>query len=363
MSLRRIIFLPPLATMAAPWRLVDEAGHVLQSGMLEPDGTGLQYDVPTVAVVSGADVAVRWLNLPKGSPAQVLATARWQMGDLLAQDMANSTLAIGPQDADGRTVVAAVSNTLLAGWQSWLEGAGLDPVAMVPDSLCIAPDGGEAIVAPKYWADVVVVADGLTATIQPELVGLLLAGRKPRYLTPDEAEKALVKGAASPVLNLLDGLVPASCGVGKGWRRVAVMAACVIVSPLVLMLAILVRDDMKTRSALEMARTEAVALMPDVATADDPLSVVEKRLAQMAPAGGHSRTLAALFETLEPIAGAGVSEVNAIGHELRATLRLPDETAVETVRNGLAQRGLSMTACDPVPEGGVLVCNLTAEAL
>ena len=363
MSLRRIIFLPPLATLAAPWRIVDTEGLVVQSGVLEPDGTLPDADMPTVALVSGTDVAVRWLILPKGSVAQVRAAARWQMGDVLAQDLSTSVIATGPQDAQGRTAVVAVSEALMAGWQTWLSGAGLSPEHIVPDCLCIQPDGGEAVVVPTMGADVVVVAEGLSATVQPELVELVLAGRQARHLSVEEGEAALLRGAAMPVLNLLDGLAPMTKSAGKAWRRVAVLAACVLVSPLVLMLAQTVRDDMKTRSAMDQGRGVAVALMPDVATADDPLAVAEERLSQMAPAGGHVRTVSALFEVLEPMSGAGISEVNAVGHELRATVRLPDQAAVDALREGLLQKGLSMTACDPVSEDGAVVCTLSAEAL
>lgn len=363
MSMRRIIFLPPLASMAAPWWLLDEGGSVLQSGRLEPDGALLEGDVPTVAVVSGADVAVRWLLLPKGRPVQVLAAARWQMGDVLAQDMSGSVVAIGPQDAQGRTAVAAVANSLMAGWHAWLSGAGLDPVAMVPDCLCIAQDEYEAVVAPTLWADQIVVAEGMSVTVQPELVELLLAGRKARYLAESEAEAALLRGGYNPVLNLFDGLAPVAKREGKVWRRVVVLAACALISPLVLMLAALIRDDMKSRSALDEAKATAAAYMPDTATNDDPLAVVESRLSEMAPAGGHVRTVAALFETLEPVTGAGISEINAVGPELRATVRLPDQAAIDVMRDGLAQRGLSMSACDPVSEDGAVICNLSAEAL
>ena len=65
MTLTRLLLLAPSADQPSPWLAVDRDGRVLQRGLLTPDrASAPPTPMRTVAVAPGADVMVRWLDLP-----------------------------------------------------------------------------------------------------------------------------------------------------------------------------------------------------------------------------------------------------------------------------------------------------------
>ena len=96
MSQTRIVIIPPAASMPAPFLTFDEGGRVLQRGSLLLEDPQTTPDVRTVAVAPGADVLVRWLDLPVGGAAQVRAAARWALKDELAGDPERTVVAVAP---------------------------------------------------------------------------------------------------------------------------------------------------------------------------------------------------------------------------------------------------------------------------
>ena len=85
MTLTRLLLLAPSADQPSPWLAVDRDGHVLQRGLLTPDRAGAPPSpMRTVAVAPGADVMVRWLDLPGRNEAQGRAAALWALRDDLA---------------------------------------------------------------------------------------------------------------------------------------------------------------------------------------------------------------------------------------------------------------------------------------
>ena len=142
MSQTRIVIIPPAASMPAPFLTFDEGGRVLQRGSLLLEDPQTTPDVRTVAVAPGADVLVRWLDLPVGGAAQVRAAARWAMKDELAGDPDRTVVAVAPAARGEETaprLVAAVSAGLLEAWIDYLASLGVRPVAVTPDCLLAPP--------------------------------------------------------------------------------------------------------------------------------------------------------------------------------------------------------------------------------
>ena len=127
MSQTRIVIIPPAASMPAPFLTFDEGGRVLQRGSLLLEDPQTTPDVRTVAVAPGADVLVRWLDLPVGGAAQVRAAARWALKDELAGDPERTVVAVAPAARGEETaprLVAAVSAGLLEAWIDYLAPLG-----------------------------------------------------------------------------------------------------------------------------------------------------------------------------------------------------------------------------------------------
>lgn len=361
--MQRIVFLPPFAGMAAEWHMVDAEGHRLQSGRLLPDDPPFADQVSTIAVVPGADVAVRWLDLPQGSAAQRRAAARWRLGEAVSQSLDDAVLVTGPTDAAGRTLVAAARPAMVQAWQDWLEGVGVQPQAMVPDCLCLAVPLHGLVSAPAIaGSDVLVAGEGLSLSVQADLLPLFTEGQPVTALDTEQALAALLAGAADPVVNLLDTAVTKG-GYGAGWRRLAVLAACVVVSPLVLMLAGALRDEWAARQALSRAGELAVQMVPQAADAASPLEAAETILSEGPPRGGQVRMLAGLFAAVEATDGARLQDLDARGTEIRGVIRLTDTGAVQTLQRALENQGLALNPCDPVHEDGAVVCNLSVREL
>ncbi|MEM6850635.1 MAG: type II secretion system protein GspL, partial [Pseudomonadota bacterium] len=101
----------------------------------------------TLAIVPGAHVALKVVELPAKTDAQARAAAPFLLEDDVAEDIDQSHLALGPAHAprggeDGGTAraVAIVSRTRLAAWRAPFDAAELRLTHMTPDYLAVAPE-------------------------------------------------------------------------------------------------------------------------------------------------------------------------------------------------------------------------------
>src|SRR3990167_3948230 len=177
MSQTRIVIIPPAASMPAPFLTFDAGGRVLQRGSLLLEDSAATLDVRTVAVAPGADVLVRWLDLPVGGTAQVRAAARWALKDDLAGDPERTVVALGPVAGEGPRLVAAGGAGLLEAWIAYLAALGVPPVAIVPDCLILPAPADDALSAAVFGADMGLRSAHFAATVQSDLVEAVAGGR------------------------------------------------------------------------------------------------------------------------------------------------------------------------------------------
>ena len=100
----RLILIPGLASEPAPYLVID-GGGVRERGLLELDAVERPEPMRTVAVAPGADVAVRWLDLPAGGAAQQRAAALWMLKDALAAPADRLCRSAGPGSRRGAAAV------------------------------------------------------------------------------------------------------------------------------------------------------------------------------------------------------------------------------------------------------------------
>jgi general secretion pathway protein L len=142
------------------------------------------------------------------------------------------------------------------------------------------------------------------ATVQPDLVELIAAGRRiEAEQDPAAVERALVAAALTPAINLLDTGEREATAAG-GWRRAAILAGLALLSPLVLTSAAAVRDGMAARDARSEALAAIAAAAPDLARESDPIEALRRRVAAAPPPGGITAAAAALFTAVEAVEGA-----------------------------------------------------------
>lgn len=364
MSQTRIVIIPPAASMPAPFLTFDAGGRVLQRGSLLLEDPATTPDVRTVAVAPGADVLVRWLDLPVGGAAQVRAAARWALRDDLAGDPERTVVTVAPAsqggDPNAPRLVAAVSAGLLEAWVDYLAALGVRPVAVVPDCLVLPPPEDEGLSAATFGGDVGLRGARFAATVQPDLVEAVAAGRALDFVDdPERMDRLWAAAAAAPAVDLLGGIERKREERRGGWRLAAGLAAALALSPLILTVAAGARDQMAADRAERRSLALIAEALPDAARAADPVEETRRRLAVAPPPGGLAVAAAALFAAVEQVEGAELDSLSADpGAGVRATLSYPAFSDLEVIRTALAGSGLSLSDSSTVEDGGRVVSEV-----
>lgn len=359
MSRTRLILMPARADEAAPWMTLDSTGAVLERGR-----ASLEHPAPAgphrnVAIVPGARVTLRRLTVPSGSPAQQRAAALWALRDDLAGPADRLRAALGPVEDDGARWVAAVDLPVVEAWADWLRAAGFGEAAMAPDCMTLDPPTDGSAAAVRFGDDVALRATDLAVTVQPDLVDAVAAPRAVHAVEdPAEVEALLIRAALSPPLDLAAGRGRAA-GAAGSWRRAALLAAALVLSPLILILAEAARDEMAARDIDARAETAARAAFPDMPPEADPLAEAERRLGTAPPPGGVAAASAALFQALEGVPGAELDSLTADpAGGIRASVSYAAYQDLDVLRSAMAELGLTLTDTSTVDDGGRVVSDV-----
>ena len=362
----RLILIPALSGQPAPFMVVAGDGGVLQRGVLLLDPVERPEPMRTVAVCPGADVSVRWLDLPAGGAAQLRAAAGWMLRDELAATPDRVAVVVGPAAGAGQPrLVAVVGDGLLQAWIDYLEAVGVRADALVPDMLTLAePDADDVLLAVTFGDSTALRGRRFAATVQPDLVDLVAGARR---VTPIEdagaVERALTAAALSPAVNLLDAGARDRTAARVGWRRAMGLAAAVLISPLVLTAALAARDDMAARRLQAEAVDAVTAGAPDLAREADPLAAVRRRAEASPPPGGVTAAAAALFTAVEGVEGAELDAFLAGPEDgVKATLSHPGWSDMEEINRRMADAGLLATETAALEDAGRVVSDISIGA-
>lgn len=360
----RLILIPATGGQPAPYLIIRPDGHVLDRGELAFDGVAPEA-MRTVAVAPGGDVLIRWLDLPPGSPAQGRAAAVWMLRDQVAAAPDRLATALGPPPGAGQPrMVAVVGRSLLEAWTDYLAALGVRADVILPDVLTLAePEEDGTLSAVAFGEGMALRGRHFAATVQPDLVELIAAGRPVAPVQdPVVLERALVAAALTPPINLLDSGERGARAVG-GWRRAGVLAALLVLSPLVLVMATALRDDRAARQARAEALAAIAAAAPDLAQAPDPVEALRRRLATTPPPGGVTAAAAALFTAVEAVEGAELDILIADPEDgVKATVSHPAYGDMAVIRRSMAAAGMSVTETGSLEDGGRVVSDITIGA-
>lgn len=364
MSRIRLILIPPSAALPASCLTLDAQGTVLTRGVVELGGpeSGLAPEpMRTVAVVPGADVLIRWLDLPSGSPAQVAAAALHHLRDDLAAPADRLSAALGPVAATGeRRLVAVVGRGLLQTWGDYLASLGLKADVMIPDSL-ILPEPAEegALSAAVFGADLALRGRELALSVQPDLAEAVAGGRRlERIGRADEIERLLAAAALNPPINLLAGAGRRVEADRRGWKRAGALAAALIVSPLILTLAAAGHAEWRARDAAHRAEVVARQAFPDIAPNADAVAEATRRLTTAPPPGGPTAAAAALFAAVESVEGAELDSLTSDENGVRATVTYAAYQDLDALQQAMAGHGMSLTDESTVDDQGKVVSEV-----
>jgi general secretion pathway protein L len=360
MSRIRLILIPPTAALPASCLTLDAQGAVLTRGVVELGGPSPE-PMRTVAVVPGADVLIRWLDLPSGSPAQLAAVALHLLRDDLAAPSDRLSAALGPVPAAGqRRLVAVASRSLLQAWGDYLASMGLKADVMIPDSLVLPEPAEEgALSAAVFGADLALRGRELALSLQPDLAEAVAAGRVlERIGRADEIERLLAAAALDPPLNLLAGAGRRVEADRRGWKRAAALAAVLIVSPLILTLAAAGHDEWRARDAEHRAEAAARRAFPDMAPTADAVAEATRRLTTAPPPGGATAAAAALFAAVENVEGAELDSLTSDENGVRATVTYAAYQDLDALQRAMAAHGMSLADDSTVDDQGKVVSEV-----
>ncbi|WP_349780743.1 type II secretion system protein GspL [Xanthomonas sp. WHRI 7065] len=263
-----LLLLPADATAHAIAVRVDAHGQVLSqrvaSAPYEPSAR-------SVLVVPGVDVHLRWLSLPGRSIAQSVAAARLQLAEHLAVETPALHVVIADRnEADGTRLVAAMDGATMQQWLARAAQLGVVPDAVVPDCLLLEP-GADAAAAVVDWdGRWLIRGAGLACSLEPEAARMLLGERAPAQPPAQDTAHAiacLAQGAARAPINLLQHAFAARPAAARTvtTRRLGALAALVLLSPLVLLLAQTLRYEigarlLQSRAAAQLGVRDAAAV-------------------------------------------------------------------------------------------------------
>lgn len=361
----RLILIPALAGEPAPCLVIGAGGYVLERGMLALDAVERPEPMRTVAVAPGADVLIRWLDLPPGSAAQQRAAALWALKDDLAAAPDRLSVALGPVPAAGQPrLVAVVSLSLLDAWNDYLAGLGVRADVLIPDVLTLTEPLDDSLTAVAFGPSIALRGRRFAASVQPDLVDLVAAGRVVEPVDDTASvERALVQAALHPPLDLTPARVRERDESRRGWSRTAALAAAVVVSPLILMIAGAGRDEMAAAHADNQARAEIARLDPELARTPDPVAALRGRVRAAPPPGGVMAATAALFTAVEGVPDAELDMLVVDPEDgMKASVTHPDYGDIRTVDSAMRASGLTVTETGTQDDAGRVVSDITIGA-
>ncbi|NJC29078.1 general secretion pathway protein L [Xanthomonas arboricola] len=333
-----LLLLPADATAHAIAVRVDAHGQVLSqrvaSAPYEPSAR-------SVLVVPGVDVHLRWLSLPGRSIAQSVAAARLQLAEHLAVETPALHVVIADRsEADGTRLVAAVDGATMQQWLARAAQLGVVPDAVVPDCLLLEPSADAAAAVVDWDGRWLIRGAGLACSLEPEAARMLLGARAPAQPPAQDTAHAiacLAQGATRAPINLLQHAFAARPAAARTvtTRRLAALAALVLLSPLVLLLAQTLRYEigarlLQSRAAAQLGVRDAAAV-PAALQARRHTGAAADRLAMQ---------LGDLFAAVDAMPAAELDQIDYHATQpLRGTLLHADGASLQQLSTRLAGEG------------------------
>lgn len=358
----RLILIPNMGGEPAPCLVVAD-GRVRERDLLELHAVERPEPMRTVAVAPGADVTIRWLDLPPGGAAQQRAAALWMLKDSLAAPADRLAVALGPVPAAGQPrLVAIVGLSLLQAWTDYLDAVGVKADAIVPDVLTVPePDDDDHLNAVSFGPLVALRGRGFAASVQPDLAEMVAGARRVSPIEdPEAVERSLITAALSPPINLASTRERVRGTGRRGWALASVLGGFLVVSPLLLAAAAAARDDMDARSSITAARSEIARVAPDLAAEPDPIEALRERVRSAPPPGGVVGAAAALFAAVEGVEGAELDLLIVDPADgMKASITHTDYRDMQTISRAMRAQGLQVTQTGTLDDRGRVVSDIT----
>jgi general secretion pathway protein L len=344
------------------------------------DAAPVARERQVVVIAPGSSVTLARPELPLRAGGKLAQVVPYAMEESLAGEVENFHFAIGATADDGSTEVAALRREEMRSWLDALAAAGIEPQAIVPDTLCLPENPGKIVAVIVAGLLLVRVPGSLPVALDAEpltesftLAGLEgedrhvqlfvsqhdwqhsremiealreVTGSLDLQILPDGALPLLASAAVRPgTLSLMQGEFTRRTGWRAEWQRWRVAAVLAVVA-LALHLGVrgydLVRlwgEERRLDAAIEQAARIA---LPGAERIEDARAQVEQRLAG-AGSGDPAGLLAQLAAVGGALAGAPGPRLESLGwrdRTLELQLVAPNTDSIARFAQGVTARGL-----------------------
>jgi general secretion pathway protein L len=317
----RLVFLSGDEGVAPRFLDLDDAGAPIRKGHKGEASNPAR----TVVVIPGADVVTHWLELPLArAPGQVLAAAKRQLEERIATPVEAIHIAFGALGEDGLRPVSIVERGLLRNHLARAAAAGIVPDCMLPDYFLLGVPDGESATVTAFGPTRAARARRLAFTAEADLAQLMIAGRSVEVIeSPEDLAAMFADAAAAPAVDLLQFEFAPKRRLGlkrKDFVRAAAMAGALLLSPLVLWTAEILRHEAGAMLLNSRAKEIARSAFPSRSSGEQTLAM----RAFVADVEAGDRLLAATAALFDAVASIPGARLDAFSYrqdgDLRATL-------------------------------------------
>jgi general secretion pathway protein L len=402
-----LLRLPPSGQEETEWLMLDEGGAALlsrQRGSLTL-AAAVARSAKVVVLAPASQILLAEPELPPGGGAKLARAVPFALEEQLTEDIDQLSFAVGRRRPTGGTPVAVVSTTVLRGWLSDLQAAGLEPQALYPDISLMPENPGQTVLwfegarlavrrpgampfavelSPVKEALVVagVIADPLDSAAESHIAesALLYITREDWARCKDEFE-ALVENFASlkvqlladgplpwlshgiesaEVVNLLQGEFARSTDYGARWRKwrtAAALAAALLVVHVAAQ-ALQLRQAKRDEAQLDgqIAQVFASAMPSEPVSAGpihDARRQMQSRLDRIRKAGGGPeyflRSLQALSGAVGSTPKTSIDALSYREQSMDMKVMAPNLAAISQLSQYITKQGLSASIQSSTP--------------
>ncbi len=142
-----LLRLPASGQDETEWLGIDETGALTTAKQRGPLSlaAAVARSARVVALAPATQILLAEPELPPGSGVKLARAVPFALEEQLTEDIDQLCFALGRRHPGGRTPVAVVSRSVLQGWISELNSAGIDPVAMYADMSLVPENPGQTV--------------------------------------------------------------------------------------------------------------------------------------------------------------------------------------------------------------------------
>jgi general secretion pathway protein L len=388
------------------WLTIDEAGDLETTKQRGPLtlAAAVSRTGRIVALAPSTQMLLAEPELPPGSGVKLARAVPFALEELLTEDIDQLTFAIGRRRPNGSTPVAVVSRTVLQGWLSALNAAGLEPLNLYPDISLMPENPGQTVLwlekgrlavrrpgalpfavelSPVSEALVVagVIADPLDTASEPKVPenAVLYVTREDWAHSQDEFEQLIGKFDSLKVqlladgplpwlarglqgteaINLLQGEFARTTDFGARWRhwRTAALLAGGLLIAHVGAQALQIRQARNENAALDSQIASVFSAAMPADAMQDPRRQMQSRLDRIRKSGaGPEDFLRALKVLSAAIAVTPKTEIDALSYRedsLDMKVSSPSLASLSQLSQFIGKQGMTaeIQSSTPVTSG------------